>query len=349
MRFALAVGLTAAALAVGVASAARDSGALGVPPGFRPETAAAVGTRDLWVLGDYRCHTTWCLALVRSTDAGEHFRRVALPSFPSQGVTPTVVFSNARDGFAYAANATPLYATRDGGERWYRAGPNRSVDAFATAGGYAYMVAGRHRLERSRIGGNAWRRTALSVSHRPFSLAARGSDVWSLGPPRLRRDLDTIALSFDHGRTFVTRKGPCLAELGGTLVPAARGVVWAVCPTGMLAELELSTNSGRSFPTTRSAHDPRGLRQPGLVNSARVAAASARVAVLSRGADGALLRTTDAGRHWSSVRGTARIREVFWLGFTTRRVGAALVQLRHQTQLWRTTDGGAKWHPVPIR
>ena len=40
---------------------------------------------------------------------------------------------------------------------------------------------------------------------------------------------------------------------------------------------------------------------------------------------GALLRTTDAGRHWKPVPGTARIEEVFWLGFTTGRVGAAIV------------------------
>jgi photosystem II stability/assembly factor-like uncharacterized protein len=116
-----------------------------------------------------------------------------------------------------------------------------------------------------------------------------------------------------------------------------------------MAELALSTNGGRSFPAIRSVHDPGGLRQPALVNSARIAAASARVAVLSRGAGGALLRTTDAGRHWQSVPRTARIEQVLWLGFTTNRVGAALVQLGGETQLWRTSDGGATWHSVPIR
>jgi photosystem II stability/assembly factor-like uncharacterized protein len=115
-----------------------------------------------------------------------------------------------------------------------------------------------------------------------------------------------------------------------------------------MGELALSTNGGRSFPTIRSAHDPGGLRQPALVNSARIAAPSARVAILTRGAAGALLRTTDRGRHWSAVPRTARIQEVFWLGFSTSSVGAALVQLRHRTQLWRTTDAGATWHSVPV-
>ena len=126
MRFALAAGL-AAALAVGVAAAAGNSSP-GVPHGFRPETAAAVGTRNYWVLGEYRCGSEWCNALVRSTDAGKHFRRVALPPFSSQGTIPTFEFANARDGFAYARYASRLYVTHDGGSSWHRSGPTGRCD-----------------------------------------------------------------------------------------------------------------------------------------------------------------------------------------------------------------------------
>jgi hypothetical protein len=347
MRFALALGLAGAVAVVATAAYGRGD-ARGVPHGFRPESAAAVGTRDLWVLGAYRCGSNYCNALVRSIDAGEHFARVGLPSLPAQGALPTIMFANARDGFAYVEGATPLFATYDGGENWHRAGPNRSVDAFAAGGGYAYLLAGRHRVERSRLGGNAWRHLALTVSHRPFSLVARGADVWFLGLPRHRPDFDTVARSSDHGRSFTSQRGPCLSELGGKLVPAPGGVVWAVCPTGNMGELALSTNDGRSFPKIRSAHDPGGLRQPGLVNSAQIAPASAHIAVLDRGAGGALLRTTDTGRRWATVPRTARIQQLFWFAFTTRRVGDALVQTRNQTQLWRTMDSGATWHPVAI-
>lgn len=276
MRFALALALAGAVAAVGTAAYGRGL-ARGVPRGFGPETVAAVGTRDYWVLGGYRCGQNYCNALVRSTDAGKHFERVALPPLPTQGTIPTIEFANARVGFTFVEDTTPLYVTRDGGTTWHREGPARNVSAFAAAGGYAYMVAGHHRFERSPVGRSAWRRLTLPVLHLPFSLAARGPDVWFLGPPRHRPDFDTVALSSDHGRTFTPRKGPCFSELGGTLVPAPGGVVWAVCPSGMMAELSLSTNDGRSFPTVRSAHDPGGLRQPGLVNSARIAAASARV------------------------------------------------------------------------
>jgi photosystem II stability/assembly factor-like uncharacterized protein len=346
MRFALALGL-AAVLAAATTASARDT-AHGVPHEFSPETAAAVGTRDLWVLGDHRCSESWCLALVRSTDAGKHFTRVALPSLPVQDAAPMLDFASARDGFVYAAGASPLYVTHDGGSSWHRAGPAGKVVAFALGGGDAYVVVG-HVVERSPVGRNAWRRLTVRAPRLPVSLAARKSDVWILGPPRHRPDFDTIARSSDRGRRFEPRQGPCLSELGGTLAPAAHGVVWAVCPSGMMASLGLSTNGGRSF-STRSFHDPGGVRRPSLTNAARIAAASARVAVLSGGGGGALLRTTDSGRHWSPVPRTARTEEVLWLAFVTRRVGAAVVQTGPRTeQLWRTTDGGTTWRSVPIR
>jgi hypothetical protein len=346
MRIALALALTGV-VAVATTASAGVAASRGVPQGFRPETVAAVGAHHLWVLGQSGCAGT-CLALVRSTDGGKHFSQIGLPPLPTQGTDPSIVFANARDGFAYVEDETPLYVTHDGGRSWQRSGPRRAVTAFAAAGGFAYVVSGKHELERSRVGGNTWQRVMLAALHEPFSLAARGSDVWFLGPPRHRPDFDTMALSSDHGRMFTPLEGPCLAELGGTLVPAAGGVVWAVCPSGMMAWLALSKNGGRSFPAIRSYHDPRGLRQPALTNGGRIAAASARVAVLTRGAGGAFLRTTDAGRHWSVVRHTAGIQEVFWLAFATRRVGSAVVQLHDRTELWRTTDGGATWHSVPI-
>lgn len=348
MRFALALAVAGAVAAATSPGSGHDA-ALRVPRGFSPETAAAVGTKDVWVLGEYNRNGTGAGGLARSTDGGKHFRRVVAPPTTGPGTVPAIVFANARDGFAYVGYGTPLYATHDGGHIWRREGPNRHVEAFALAGGYAYLLAGRHRVARSRVGRNAWQKLALRVSHRPFSLAARGSDVWSMGPPGHRPDSDTIELSSDRGRTVTTRRGPCLNELGGTLVPAGSGVVWAVCPTGNMGELLLSKNGGRSFPTVSSVHDPGGLRQPALVNSAAIAAASPRVAVLSRGANGAFLRTTDTGRRWNVVRGTASIRGVFWLGFSTSRVGAAVVQTRSGTQLWRTTDAGATWHSVRIR
>jgi len=352
MRFALAGGL-AAALAVGVATAAGNS-SHGVPRGFRPETAAAVGTRNYWVLGEYRCGSEWCNALVRSTDGGKHFRRAALPSFPSQGDIPTLSFANTRDGVAYVRNGSRLYVTHDGGSSWHRSGPTGNVIASALSGGDVYVVTSRRSYERSPVARDAWRPLRYPTFKHGFmvSLAAEGSRVWLLGTQRRRHadDSDELALSRDRGADFVARPGPCLAELGGRLVPANARVLWAVCPTGMMAELSLSRNGGRSFPSILSVHDPGGLRRPSLTNGAEISPFTPRTAVLYGGGEGPLLRTTDEGRHWQRVHQPARIYQLDWLGATTRRFGLAVVQTRSSPDagLWRTTDGGATWDSVPI-
>jgi photosystem II stability/assembly factor-like uncharacterized protein len=310
------------------------------------------------VLGEYRCGGTRCTALVRSTDAGRKFVHVAFPALPTQGITtPSVVFANARHGFAYVPYGSGLYATHDGGQSWRRVGPTGHVIAFAVGGGDAYVVTSRRIYERSPVAKDAWRRLRYpSFKHGyTVNLAAHGSRVWLLGSQKRHRadDSDELVLSRDRGADFVARRpGPCLQELGGRLAPATSRVVWAICPTGMMAKLSLSRNGGQSFPSVLSVHDPGGLRQPSLTNGAEIFPFTPRSAVLYGGGDGPLLRTTDEGKDWRHVRQPTRISQLAWLRFTTRRFGLALVQTRSSpdtAQLWRTTDGGATWHSMPIR
>jgi hypothetical protein len=87
----------------------------------------------------------------------------------------------------------------------------------------------------------------------------RGKSVWFLGSTRHIRAGDITLRSTDHGNTFKRGYGPCIPELAGQLVPAGGGVVWVVCPSGMMAGLSLSTNGGRTFPRFRSFHDPGGI------------------------------------------------------------------------------------------
>jgi photosystem II stability/assembly factor-like uncharacterized protein len=108
-----------------------------------------------------------------------------------------------------------------------------------------------------------------------------------------------------------------------------------------------STDGGATF---------RQLRTPELVNSARLAPASARAAALvGSGEPTRILFTADGGATWTRATTPAGAGAVSWLGFADDRVGYALAQTGRNAQakvtgvaLWRTTDGGAHWSRVAL-
>jgi photosystem II stability/assembly factor-like uncharacterized protein len=329
-----------------------------VPAGFVAEAFAAVGARDLWVLGSAPCRTGRCTVVVRTRDGGRTFARAGTLPLPTEGTTPSLAFADDRNGFAFVPGFDGvLYATHDGGKSWHRQALG-DVLAFAATESTAYAVTARcapdgctrYRLVHAPASSSAWSATAT-----PFTpdgglvaLAARGSKLWLLGSLVGIHPKDRLARSGDSGRTFTTASGPCYSDLGGTLTPAPASVVWAVCPTGMLGAAFRSIDGGASFTQ---------LKTEALANSARLAAASGTTAVLfGNGAGSRLMRTTDGGASWKPAR-TPRIPSDVWsLAFTSSRVGFALVQTGwdakkkvERQMLWRTTDAGARWSELQIR
>ena len=171
------------------------------------------------------------------TDGGKEFARVGLPPFPSQGDDPRVVFANARDGFAYVEGSTPLYVTHDGGELASR-GPSPTMSARLRRRGGRLRRLGPTRSSGRGSAKIVAKLSSLAALHLPV-LTGR-SWVGRLVPRAAssrKPDSTRWRLRSDHGRRPSRGSGPCLAELGRTLVPAADGVVWAVCPSGMMAGL----------------------------------------------------------------------------------------------------------------
>ena len=324
-----------------------------VPPRFAPESFTAVSEREYWLFGRVPCRTGHCPAIVRTRD-GRSFARIPAPPLPETGMTATLRFADRRDGFAYAPQAGgAFYATHDGGASWQRVVLGE-VLAFAIAGGRAYAVTAhcslqrctRYRFERAPVGSNRWTASMppFAVDGSLFGFAALGSNVWLLGTRAgTGTGTNELSRSSNGGRTFVTGRGPCNPGLGAELAPASSRVVWALCSGGLLAVAWRSTDGGASFMQ---------LKTPPLANSAALAAASPRVAVLDgNGAGSRLFRTTDGGRTWKPTQTPEVATDVGWIGFSSTQVGAALVHVRgEQTNvLWRTTDGGAHWSEVHLR
>jgi photosystem II stability/assembly factor-like uncharacterized protein len=335
-----------------------------VPSGFVPLSFTAISENDYWVLGSAPCVAGRCTAIVRTTDGGGTFTRIAAPELENvgpPGSQATVRFADHDDGYAFVAGAGgALYATHDGGTSWHRA-EQRSLIAFATGGGYVYAVTAgctpdrcaALRFERSPVSHDAWTSSAM-----PFTpdgpvldLSAHGTNVWLLGTRagQVATRYDVLARSTDAGQTFAVGDGSCVPGLGGELAPSSANVLWVVCPTGMMAAAARSTDGGVTFARLH-------LRKS-IPNSTRLAPASDTAAVLIINAAGASpLLTTDAGAHWTTLRTPAGATSWAWVGFTDAETGAALVQTRYDAaagiqlqQLWRTTDGGSSWRIVHFR
>lgn len=335
-----------------------------VPAGFGPLSFTAVSEQDYWVLGSVPCAGGRCTAIARTTDGGASFSTIPAPNLQNVGAPGGEValrFADRDDGWAFVIGQGGAFdVTHDGGATWHPVG-QRNLVAFATGGGYVYAVTARctpdHcsalRFERSPVARDAWTSTAMpfAADGPVLDLSAHGTNVWLLGTRagQVATRYDVLARSTDGGRTFTVGDGPCFPGLGGTLAPSSATVLWAVCPTGMMAGAARSTDGGVTFA-------PLHLRTS-IPNSTRLAPASDTSALLIVNAAGATpLLTTDAGAHWTTPKTPAGAAAWAWAGFTDAETGAALVQTHYDTaarlqvqQLWRTTDGGSSWRIVRFR
>lgn len=335
-----------------------------VPTGFVPLSFTAISASDYWVLGSHPCAGGRCTAIVRTTDGGTTFSSIRAPELQNVGAPggeATLRFADHDDGWAFVIGAGGgFYVTHDGGASWHPV-EQRNLIAFAAGDGYVYAVTASctpdrcsaFRFERSPVSHDAWTSSAM-----PFTpdgpvldLSAHGTNVWVLGTRagQVSSRYDVLASSTDAGQTFSVGDGPCFPGLGGALAPSSANVLWAVCPTGMMAGAARSTDGGATFA-------PLHLQKT-IPNSTRLAPASDTSAMLIINAGGASpLLTTDAGAHWTTPKTPAAAMSWAWVGFTDATTGAALVQTRYDTaahvelqQLWRTTNGGSSWSIVRLR
>jgi len=346
-----------------------------VPPGFDPVSFTAVSDQEFWLLGDAPCANPVCTSIVRTTDGGASFVGLPAPTSPlgtgngnsAAGSVNNLRFANPLDGYAYGTGpGGAFWDTHDGGEHWSEPGflAGRQLLGFTTAGGYAFALAGACTggncsnmvLERSPVGSDSWSPLPVPVpagASSLVSMTAHGPDLWFTVTTSQSQPNQLLVVSTSSGASFTTYKSPCYSGLGGELAASSAQVVWAVCPTGMLAELWRTTDGGATWQQDSSVGE--------LPNSAVLAPASGARAVVVPNPEGDLLLTTDAGATWTDVHVGAPGYSWAWAGFTDATTGSALLVGTSPPgwpwphgpapeQLWRTADGGATWSgPVHIR
>ncbi|HTW08053.1 MAG TPA: hypothetical protein VME46_11105 [Acidimicrobiales bacterium] len=342
-----------------------------VPAGFDPVSFTAISDSDYWLLGDAPCNNPVCTSIVRTTDGGAHFVGLPAPTAPldigktTSGIN-TLRFADAMDGYAYAIGAGgAFWDTHDGGGQWSQppALSGKQLLGFGTGAGYALALTGACSQQSGSCSGLALVRSPVTTDHwsalglplssasGPVSFSVRGPDLWlSIAAPS-DEGHQSLLVSSSSGSSFTSVSSPCFAGFGGQLQATSAEVVWALCPTGMMAEALRSTDGGATWHNLSSGSSSAAAE---FENSALLAPANDTTALLGPASQGKLLRTTDGGVTWQDVS-TPATGYWSWMGFTDPSTGSALLQLSSvpagwpwpngpfPEQLWRTSDGGSTW------
>jgi hypothetical protein len=343
-----------------------------VPSGFDPVSFTAVSPGQYWLLGDAPCTNPVCTSIVRTTDGGSHFAGIPAPTSPllegtgsSAGIN-ALRFADDLDGYAFATGpGGQLWDTHDGGGQWQQPGffTGRQLLGFGTGNGYAFALVGTCQngtcsavaLERSPVSSDQWSAIAVPVpagSDQVASMTVHGSDLWFSVTTSAGQPNQLLVAGSGSGARFSTYPSPCFAGLGGSIEASSSDVVWAMCPTGMMAEAFRSTDGGAHWQPLSTGQ---------LENSSLLAPASDTTAVIQPAEQGELLRTDDGGASWHQVSSAGPAGSWWsWIGFTDSGTGTGLVQSDapaswpwpggpYPEKLWRTADGGATWSgPVNI-
>jgi photosystem II stability/assembly factor-like uncharacterized protein len=249
----------------------------------------------------------------------------------------TRVRAGGQSGSAFAPGDNgSLAKTTDGGKTWTRGNVATSEDvtdvAFPTAlVGYALDSSGG--LFRTNDGGATWKTLDTGTTARPFELTApTTSTVLLAGPIGLRR-------STDSGNTFSAIKGKDVAKARLDAIDRAGSALFASGTRDLLR----STDRGKTW---KALHKPTVNGKPARLIHVDFLDAKHGY-FLAQG--GALWRTANAGKSWSSLPGTGT-EKAYGMAFSSKTRGYLVIDrfgdvTNRSGFLLKTTDSGATWHP----
>ncbi len=312
----------------------------------------------------------------RSTDGGRSFTAVRFASVEAGCRVPLrdLSFVSADVGYVLLDDGS-LLATGDGGTRF---SPRTAVPGTRRAGGVAAaraiafldaqtgFAASGGRIFRTGNGGRSWsdvegdfgptiNRLSFTDAQQGFAVTQGGKLLrtsdggarWMVRASAGDHDLTSISCNSSRFCVMTTAAGTELVRVEragegapSTIKPATDSIYAAafasptrVVGAGASGATVLSDDVGSTFTALggRLGGSYTALRAGGELNAAFAA-----------GADGALGRTTDGGRTWSTsdVPTSADLLDV---AFPTNAIGYALDR---DGGLFRTDDGGASWKPL---
>jgi hypothetical protein len=335
--------------------------------GFKPLTLTRAGLSNvIYVVGSTKCSKILCLRMMRTSDNGSHFTKVSLPPIPpnpeyATGMLTDLVFANANVGYALLGggddapgynHSSVLYATFNGAKTWRKEtiAKGDSIFAFEASTNEIYAVTAHchgttlpcqdYQLARSTLTAKKWIGRSIpgySAGLEIGLFGAYGSDVW-LDVTQLGL-LDT---SHDYAKDFTQSSHTRMASPGTCdLTATSTSTIWAKCPTGMLANFQLSTDGGvrwRVIPTPEYANTGGGNFDP-VSNS---------LAYFDQGPgrkNTKIYRIINSGRKLIFA-GTVNCHESLSYVFTSQSHGVALCLTgpsRTIGHLFSTSSAGASW------
>jgi photosystem II stability/assembly factor-like uncharacterized protein len=312
-----------------VARRSTDGGATFSAIRFTPvESGCRVGLRDLsFVSADVGYLLLADGSVFTTTDGGVQFApRTAVPESRAAGGPAEpggIAFLDARTG--YATSGGKVFQTLDGGVSWRAvasAGPTLNRLWFADAQ-HGFALGNGGVFLRTDDGGSTWAARAV---------APNGQSLTSIGCNSSR-----VCILTTSAGTELIRTGE-YGDAGGTVVTPSTDPIFAagfgspqrVVAAGQNGATVVSDDTGVRFTPVggRIGGTFRALRAGGEGNTA-----------YAPGADGALAKTTDGGRTWSTgnVPTTADLLDV---SFPTATDGYALDV---DGGLFHTRNGGEAW------
>lgn len=324
---------------------------------FTPVSVTAISTNTFWVLGSENCNAGRCLALLGTSDGGKTFVPLQAPAIDpgAKGFLATELrFGSAKDGWAYGdadINGDAFFATTDGGKSWSRVKsiPGLVVDLVAANGkAWAVVLLSPANTTRQKFAiystayGNSpqkWSRVALPLDDlggNAPSIVDQDGVVTILASGPSRPSGRDHVLTATPGNGFSDHQGPCFQDLGGKLSNSKKAI-WAVCPTGMMAQLSVSTDRGATWRAQSGS--------PGFANSVAVGAIDDQHAIVMT-PDGLRRIGVDGSSEKVDAPVDGAVSASF-IGFTNESTGFAIInEPDNTTRLLRTTDAGMHWSAV---